>query len=342
MHRQNIIAAVMLIVIGVAVVATGYAKGWGPLGVLNVGVSRLANGRDGGTISTKGETKAAVAPEISGGTWINTDPLTLKGLRGRVVVIDFWTFGCYNCRNALPSVKSWDARYREKGLTVIGVHTPELQPERNLENVRREVAALGIQYPVVTDNDNAIWNAYGVEAWPTWFVVDKEGRVRGMHVGEGAYDETEQLIKKLLAEGDKKAEVEKGTMSDKVEKTDEQWRKDLTSDQYYVLRQAGTERAFTGALWDNHEHGVYYCAACGLPLFKSETKFESGTGWPSFYAPISKASVIEETDRSLGMVRTEVRCHRCGSHLGHVFDDGPEPTGLRYCMNSLALKFEKQ
>src|SRR5581483_11962635 len=265
MHRQNIIAAVMLIVIGVAVVATGYAKGWGPLGVLNVGMSRIVNGADAGVvIPMTNETKAAVAPELMGGTWINSDPLTLKSLRGRVVVVGFWTFGCYNCRNTLPSVKSWDARYRDKGLTIIGVHTPELQSERNLDNVRREVAELGIKYPVVTDNDNAIWNAYGVEAWPTWFVVDKQGRVRGMHVGEGAYDETEQLIKKLLAEGDNQQQSEKETMTDKVEKTDAQWQKELTPDQFYVLRQAGTERAFTGALWDNHEHGIYYCAACGL------------------------------------------------------------------------------
>lgn len=211
MHRQNIIAAVLLIVIGVAVVATGYAKGWGPLGVVNVGISRLTNGRDVGIVmptNVANETKAPVAPEISGGTWINSDPLTLKSLRGRVVVVDFWTFGCYNCRNTLPSVKSWDAHYRDKGLTIIGVHTPELQPERNIENVRREVAALGIQYPVVTDNDNAIWNAYRVEAWPTWFVIDKQGHLRGMHVGEGAYEETEQLIKKLLAEDDKKPQSE--------------------------------------------------------------------------------------------------------------------------------------
>jgi peptide-methionine (R)-S-oxide reductase len=131
-------------------------------------------------------------------------------------------------------------------------------------------------------------------------------------------------------------------MTDKIEKTDAEWRKELSADQYYVLRQAGTERAFTGAYWDNHEKGTYYCAACRLALFSSDTKFDSGTGWPSFYAPITKANVTEETDRSAGMVRTEVKCRRCGSHLGHVSADGPPPTDLRYCMNSLALKFEKE
>ena len=146
------------------------------------------------------ESKAPVAPELANGAWINSEPLTLKSLHGRVVLIEFWTFACYNCRNTLPTVIKWDSQYRDQGLTIIGVHTPESDLESNLNDVRREVAELGIKYPVVTDNDYSTWKAYGVEAWPTLFVLDKQGRVRWTHVGEGAYDETEQVIKKLLAE----------------------------------------------------------------------------------------------------------------------------------------------
>jgi peptide-methionine (R)-S-oxide reductase len=125
-----------------------------------------------------------------------------------------------------------------------------------------------------------------------------------------------------------------------VVKTDAEWKQELTPEEFRVLREAGTERAFTGDLLDNKDDGTYVCAACGQPLFSSQTKFESGTGWPSFWAPIDDDAVATDEDRAFGMKRTEVLCGRCGGHLGHVFPDGPKPTGLRYCMNSVSLDFE--
>lgn len=175
-----------LVVVAASIYATGLTK-------------QLLRPFRGNTAEYK-SSESSAAPELATGDWINSEPLKLKELRGRVVLIEFWTFGCYNCRNTLPFVRGWHERYREKGLTVIGVHSPEFDEERMVENLRREVASLGIRYPVLTDNDYQTWQAYGVEAWPTIFLLDKQGRIRWKHVGEGAYDEMERLIQKLLAE----------------------------------------------------------------------------------------------------------------------------------------------
>jgi len=187
-RRRNLLIGIAVGVIFVAI------------SVYATGLTRLVLSPFRSSSSTYKTSEAATAPDLASGEWINSEPLKLKDLRGHVVLIEFWTFGCYNCRNTLPSIKEWNHRYREKGLTIIGVHSPEFDEEKNVENLRRQVSSLGITYPVVTDNDYKTWNAYKVEAWPTIFLLDKRGRIRWMHVGEGAYDETERLIQQLLAE----------------------------------------------------------------------------------------------------------------------------------------------
>ena len=182
----------MLIGIVVAVLVVGVLS-------YTTGLTKLIRSSFGSSTEYK-SSESAAAPELAAGEWINSAPLKLNDLRGRVVLIEFWTFGCINCRNTLPFIKSWHDRYQDKGLTIIGVHSPEFEEERKVENLRREVTSLGIRYAVVTDNDYQTWSSYHVEAWPTSFLLDKQGRIRWKHEGEGSYDEAERLIQKLLAE----------------------------------------------------------------------------------------------------------------------------------------------
>lgn len=187
MDRRNLLIGIVLalVIVGASIVATGFSR------------HLLSPFRMNTTVESS---QPAAAPDFAAGDWINSEPLKVNDLRGRVVLIDFWTFGCYNCRNTLPFIKGVHDRYRDQGLTVIGVHSPEFDYEKKAENLRREVTSLEIHYPVVSDNDYQTWDAYNVGAWPTVFLLDKQGRIRWTHVGEGNYDEAERIIQKLLAE----------------------------------------------------------------------------------------------------------------------------------------------
>ncbi len=285
-------------------------------------------------------------PSTSGGN------VTLSGLRGGVVVLYFYpkdeTPGCTkeacDFRDRTPELA-------KAGVTVLGVSNDDLASHRRF----REHHALSFE--LLADTDAKVSKRYGVYGRQsvvgipytgiqrTTFVIGRDGRVARVwpkvNVG-GHVDEVLEYVRNLpaaRAAGAKGAAALSPDDPTPVRHSDAEWRKLLTPAQYRILRGADTELACSGKYWREHRAGTYRCAGCGYALFTSRTKFDSGTGWPSFWAPIAEARLEIVRDTSLGLVREEVRCGRCGSHLGHVFDDGPAPTGRRYCMNSEALAF---
>ncbi len=275
--------------------------------------------------------------------------VTLSALAGRVVVLYFYpkdeTPGCTkqacDFRDRTPELK-------QAGVVVLGVSTDDLASHRRFQKNHR------LPFELLADVGAKVSKLYGVHGRlnlagipytgisRTTFVIGRDGRIAKVWPKvkvSGHADEVLEVVRALSAAKAGGGAALSPDDPTPVRRTDAEWRKLLTPEQYRILRGAGTELACSGKHWKEHRAGTYRCAGCGYGLFESRTKFESGTGWPSFWAPIAEARLGIVEDRSHGMVREEVRCARCGSHLGHVFDDGPKPTGRRYCMNSEALTF---
>jgi thioredoxin-dependent peroxiredoxin len=281
--------------------------------------------------------------------------VTLSQLRGRTVVLYFYPKDeTPGCTKEACDFRDHTADLRKAGVVVLGVSNDDLRSHRHFEEKQK------LPFPLLADVDAKVSRLYGVYGKQsafgipytgiqrTTFVIGRDGRIARVWPKVSVNGHVEEVLAFVRASGPAsdapagKAGSPGGPAHDdpaKVVKSDAEWRSILTPEQYRVLRGADTELACSGKYWQEHRAGTYRCAACGYDLFDSKTKFDSGTGWPSFWSPIAASRLQIVKDASLGVEREEVRCARCGSHLGHVFDDGPRPTGQRYCMNSVALSF---